>query len=138
MARKPSPMARFRPFLLRLLVAVLLWQSGVAAAHGMRGMAGADGMLVEICSTDGIRTIRLDAHRLDAQGDPLPDHAPEAQGGFCPICHGLPGITLPEPPRTATPAWLGTAITWQVAGTELVRPPARALPYATRAPPVSA
>ena len=130
---KPCRVARFRPFLIRLLAAVLLLQSGVAVAHCLRGMGGAEGLLVEICSTDGLRTIRLDAN-----GEPAPDHAPEAEGGFCPVCHGLPGITLPEPLRLATPAWLGTAITWQETRQDRLRPPARAPPYATRAPPVTA
>lgn len=126
-------MARFRPFLIRLLAAVLLLQSGVAVAHCLRGMGGAEGMLVEICSTEGMRTIRLDAN-----GEPIADHAPEAEGGFCPICHGLPGLDLPEPPRLATPAWFGTSVVWAMAPTSQLRPPARAPPYATRAPPVTA
>ncbi|MBX9752627.1 MAG: DUF2946 family protein [Roseococcus sp.] len=126
-------MARFRPILIRLLVAILLLQSGVGVAHCLRGMGAAEGMLVEICSTEGMRTIRLDAN-----GEPAPEHAPEAGGGFCPLCHGLPGITLPEPPTLATRAWLGTAITWQAPGGHRLRPPARAPPYATRAPPVTA
>ena len=108
-------------------------QSGVGVAHCLRGMAGAEGMVVEICSADGLRSIRL-----DAQGEPLADHAPEAEGGFCPVCHGLPGITLPEPQRLATPAWLGTTITWQAVAEPRLGPPARAPPYATRAPPVTA
>ena len=131
-ATKPCRVARFRPFLIRLLAAVLLLQSGVAVAHCLRGMGGADGMLVEICSTDGMRTIRLDPH-----GEPVTEHAPGAEGGFCPICHGLPGMSLPEPFRLATPAWLGTSVTWQMAGAERVRPPARAPPYVTRAPPIT-
>ena len=126
-------MARFRPFLIRLLAVVLLLQSGVAVAHCLRGMSAGDGMLVEICSTDGMRTIRL-----DSQGEPASDHSPESEGGFCPICHGLPGITLPEPPRLAMPAWLGATIIWQVAGTDRLGPPARAPPYTTRAPPITA
>jgi hypothetical protein len=125
--------ARFRSLLIRLLAAVLLLQSGVAVAHCLRGVGGGDGLVVEICSTEGMRTIRLDAN-----GDPVADHAPGAEGGFCPVCHSLPGVTLPEPPRLATPAWLGVPVTWQLVGTERPRPPARAPPYATRAPPVTA
>ncbi len=96
-------------------------------------MAAGEGMVVEICSTEGMRSIRLDAN-----GDPIADHAPGAEGGFCPVCHGLPGITLPEPPRLASPAWLGATIIWQETGEYWLRPPARAPPYATRAPPVTA
>ena len=126
-------MARFRPLLICLLAAVLLLQSGVAVAHCLRGMGGTAGLVVEICSTDGLRSIRLDAN-----GEPAPDHVPKAEGGFCPVCHGLPAITLPEPPRLASPAWLGTPVTWQGMAEPRLRPPARAPPYATRAPPITA
>ncbi len=126
-------MARLRPFLIRFLAAVLLLQSGVAVAHCLRGMGAAEGMLVEICSPDGMRTLRL-----DAAGEPMADHAPAAGSGFCPACHGLPSVDLPEPPRLAGPAWLGTPITWAPAPGDGWQPPARAPPYATRAPPVTA
>lgn len=126
-------MARFRPFLIRLFAILLLVQSGAAAAHCLRGMSAGEGMLVEICSTDGMRTVRLDEN-----GEPVPDQAPESGGAFCPVCHGLPVVTLPEPPLLAIPAWSGEAIAWHAAGTPRLRPPARAPPYATRAPPITA
>jgi hypothetical protein len=125
--------ARFRSLLIRLLAAVLLLQSGVTVAHCLRGMGAGDALVVEICSPEGMRSIRLDAN-----GEPIADHAPGAEGGFCPVCHSLPGVTLPEPPRLATPAWFGTSVIWAMAPTAQLRPPARAPPYATRAPPVTA
>ncbi|MDB5416214.1 MAG: hypothetical protein JWR10_4549 [Rubritepida sp.] len=127
---KASGVARFRSLLIRLMVALLFIQSGAAMAHCLRAMAH-DGTLIEICSTDGMRTIRL-----DAAGEPLQEQAPGSdEGSFCPVCHGLPAVTLPEPPMLAMPAWDGAAITWHAAGIERLRPPARAPPYSTRAPP---
>lgn len=132
-APKASPVARFRPVLIRLLVAVLLLQSAVAGAHGLRGMAAGEGLLVEICSAEGLRTIRLDAN-----DHPVHEHAPENGGGFCPLCASLPGIALPAPPHLATRAWLGTAISWHLAGAERLLRPGDLPPYATRAPPITA
>ncbi|UPY35214.1 DUF2946 family protein [Sediminicoccus sp. KRV36] len=116
--------------MIRVLAALLFLQSGIAVAHCLRGMGAGEGMIIEICSTDGMRSIRL-----DAQGDPAPEHTPGGEGGFCPICHGLPGILLPEPPRLAGPAWLGEALAWHAPGTRYLRPAAHAPPYSTRAPP---
>nr|WP_249731904.1 DUF2946 family protein [Roseococcus sp. SDR] len=122
-----------RSLLIRLLAAVLLLQSGVAVAHCLRGMGAAGGLIVEICSPDGMRSIRLDAN-----GEPMADHAPAAENGFCPACHGLPGVDLPAPPQLSVPAWLGETIAWAPSSSGTLRPPARAPPYATRAPPVTA
>ena len=126
-------MASLRPFLIRLFAALLFLQSGVAAAHCLRGISAGGGMLIEICSADGMRTIRL-----DAEGAPAPEAPPASASGFCPACHGLPEITLPEPLLFAAPAWTGEPIAWHAAGTPRLRLPARAPPYATRAPPLSA
>lgn len=130
---KPSHVATLRSLLIRLLAAVLLLQSGVAVAHCLRGMGAGDGLVVEICSPEGMRSIRLDAN-----GEPMADHAPAAESGFCPACHALPALDLPEPPQVSTPAWLGEAVTWAMAPGDGWRPPARAPPYTTRAPPVTA
>jgi len=125
--------ARFRPFLIRLLAAVLLLQSGVAVAHCLRGMAAGEGMLVEICSPEGKRSVLL-----DARGEPVSNPDGEMAGGFCPICHGLPMVMLPEPSGVATPAWLDGTASWP--GFAAAAPPraARAPPYTSRAPPVTA
>lgn len=130
--RKASRVARFRPFLIRLLAAVLLLQSGVAVAHCLRGMAAGEGMLVEICSAEGMRSVML-----DAQGEPI--SSPDGEmAGFCPICHGLPVVMLPEPPGAFTPAWLDVTAIWLGLGTDAPPRAARAPPYTTRAPPVTA
>jgi hypothetical protein len=122
-----------RSLLIRVFAAVLLLQSGVAVAHCLRGMGVGEGLLVEICSAEGIRSIRLDAN-----GEPVADHAPAAESGFCPACHGLPALDLPEPPQVSAPAWLGEAVGWAMAPGDGWHPPARAPPYKTRAPPVIA
>lgn len=126
-------MASLRSLLIRVLAAVLLLQSGVAVAHCLRGMGAGEGMLVEICSAEGIRTLRL-----DARGEPAADHAPATEAGFCPACHGLPAVDLPLPPLLSTPAWLSEAVAWAMAPGDCWQPPARAPPYTTRAPPVTA
>ena len=126
-------MATLRSLLIRLLAAVLLLQSGVAVAHCLRGMGAAEGLAVEICSPDGMRSIRLDAN-----GEPMADHAPATESGFCPACHGLPAVDLPGPTCLSTPAWLGEAVTWAMARRDGWLPPARAPPYTTRAPPATA
>lgn len=126
-------MASLRPLLIRLLAALLFMQSGVAAAHCLRGMSAGEGMLIEICSTDGMRTMRL-----DATGEPNPMEPASQAGAFCAVCHGLPAITLPEPPLVAEPAWVPASLAWHAEGMERLRPPARAPPYSTRAPPITA
>lgn len=129
-APKASGVAKFRALLIRLMAVLLFMQSGVAAAHCLQGLAQV-GDAIEICSVDGVRVIHL-----DAEGNPLPDQAPVSHdGGFCPVCHGMPAIDLPAPPMLASPAWAGEAIIWHSAGEARLLPPARAPPYPTRAPP---
>lgn len=120
-------MARFRPFLIHLFAAVLMLQSGVALAHCLRGMSAGEGMLVEICSSEGIRSIRLD--------DSAPGHIPGNEASFCPICHGLPGILLPEPPLAAFPAWFDARSAWHSRAVESIGSLADGPPYSTRGPP---
>ncbi len=112
---------------------MLLLQSGVAVAHCLRGMAAGEGMFVEICSAEGMRSVRL-----DAQGEPVSNPDGEMAGGFCPICHGLPVVMLPEPPGVATQAWLDGTASWLGFSTDAPPRAARAPPYTTRAPPFTA
>lgn len=122
-------MASFRPLLIRLFAALLFIQSGAAAAHCLRGMAAGEGVLVEICSADGMRLMRLD-------GETAPE--PGTGSGFCPVCHGPPSVALPAPPILATPAWADAPFVWNAHGADFPCPAARAPPYLTRAPPVIA
>ncbi|MBS7811261.1 DUF2946 family protein [Roseococcus pinisoli] len=124
-------MAKFRAPLILFVAALLFWQSGLAAAHCLRAMSHG-GDAVEICSIDGVRVIHL-----DDQGNPLADQPSDSMaGGFCPVCHGMPAVALPEPPMLALPAWTGEAVAWHAAGEARLLPPARAPPYRTRAPPI--
>lgn len=126
-------MARLKPFLARLLALLLLLQSGVAVAHCLRGMAPGDGLLVEICSIEGKRLVVL-----GPEGEPIEAPTPAAEGGFCPACHGLPQVALPAPAVTLLGPLGVATVTWQAQGEALRLPPARAPPYATRAPPAQA
>lgn len=130
-ARNPCRVASFRALLIRAFAALLFIQSGVAAAHCLRGMSGGDGIAVEICTSEGMRMLRL-----NAAGDP--EEAPGEQAGVCAVCHGLPSITLPPPPLTVAPAWEGVPLAWRMAGEALLPPPARAPPYVPTGPPVTA
>jgi hypothetical protein len=119
--------------LARLLALLLLVQSGVAVAHCLRGMAAGDGLLVEICSIEGKRLVLL-----GPEGEPIEAPEPSAEGGFCPVCHGLPQVALPAPAVTLLGPIGVAAVTWHAGGEALRLPPARAPPYATRAPPAQA
>lgn len=126
---KASGVAKSRALLIRLMAVLLFWQSGVAIAHCLRGLS--HGEAIEICSIDGVKVIHL-----DAEGNPLPEQTPAShEGAFCPVCHGMPAVDLPAPPVLAMPAWTGQPIAWHAAGEARLLPPARAPPYATRAPP---
>lgn len=117
-------METFRPFLIRLLAVLFFVQSGVALAHCLRGMAPTGATLIEICSAEGMRSIRLDEG--DTRGE---------AGGFCPICQALPEVTVPVPPGVSSPAWLPGATVWHAAGMPRLAPPTRAAPYEGRGPP---
>jgi hypothetical protein len=119
--------------LARLLALLLLVQSGVAVAHCLRGMAAGDGLLVEICSIEGKRLVLL-----GPEGEPIEAPEPSAEGGFCPVCHGLPQVALPAPAVTLLGPIGVAAVPWHAGGEALRLPPARAPPYATRAPPAQA
>lgn len=107
-------------------------QAGVGAAHCLRGMGAAHGLLVEICTTEGKR-IAL----LDHEGQPMEAPA-EAGSGVCPVCAGLPGVALPAAPVVSEPVVFAAAPGFSLTGTALPAPRARAPPYSTRAPPVLA
>ncbi|MBY0338881.1 MAG: hypothetical protein K2X11_19860, partial [Acetobacteraceae bacterium] len=109
-----------RPWLIRLFAALLLLQSGAAMAHCLRGMASA-GELIEICSSEGVRLVRVDAEGNEVPGDPGASH-----GGFCAVCHGLPQVTLPEPPLVAESVRYAARVEWLPAAAAPARPRARA------------
>lgn len=112
---------------------MLLLQSGVALAHCLRAMAPADGLLVELCAVEGKRLLLL-----GRDGAPIEAPQPAAESGFCPACHGLPQLVLPAPALLVLAPLRAAMPAWHAAGEALRLPPARAPPYATRAPPASA
>lgn len=124
-------MRRLRLALSALLALVLLTQSGLAAAHCL-AMAAPAGHAVEICSPDGLRTVRV-----AEDGTALPD-APRMDEGFCAACPLLAAPALPAPPVAATPAPGVLAEVAVPAPAAVPHPPARAPPYAPRAPPAFA
>lgn len=121
-----------RPVLSALLALVLLAQTGWAAAHCL-AMAAPAGHAVEICSPDGIRTIRV-----SDDGTALPETAPHAGDGFCAACPLSDAPALPAPPILAGPAWTVSDAAPYAGRAPAFRPPPRAPPYAQRAPPTFA
>ncbi|CAH0290361.1 DUF2946 family protein [Roseomonas sp. CECT 9278] len=116
----------------RLIVVILLVQVALAPAHCLAMAATPAGLLTVLCSpSGGERTIIVgpDGHAL-----------PEADGGAgaCVVCTGLAPTTLPTPPAVPAFAWAGEGRAWHVAGAETLPPPARAPPFAPRAPPAFA
>lgn len=114
--RLPAP-------LRRLLAAVLLLQAVLAPSLCLAG--GQAGMMVEICTAEGLRLVHATPDGTPAE--PVHD-------GACQVCHALPqGADLALPPLP-TPAWitLATPVAGQAAG---LRPGIRGPPNGARAPP---
>ncbi|WP_376088500.1 YcnI family protein [Roseomonas sp. CCTCC AB2023176] len=124
-------MRAVRPVLTALFALVLLVQTGWAAAHCL-AMAAPAGHLVEICSSDGTRVVRM-----TADGTVLPEAPPHAEPGFCAACPLLAAPALPTPPTLSEPAWTVAEVPVPIAAARGLRPAARAPPYAPRAPPPS-
>ncbi|WP_198369562.1 DUF2946 family protein [Roseomonas rosulenta] len=114
----------------RLILAVLLVQVVLAPAHCLAMAATPAGLLTVLCSPAGVeRTILVgpDGHAL-----------PEPDAGVCVVCTALPQAVMPPPPAVPALAWAGGRPAWHVAGAETLPPPARAPPFAPRAPPAFA
>ncbi len=115
--------------LLPVLSAVLLLQTLLAPALCLAAAGGAGGLAIEICTAEGLLTVRQAAD--DAAG-----HEEAGHGGACLVCHALPqGAALAEPALPG-PAWTGVAVT--AAAAESAAPPhgIRGPPSGPRAPPV--
>jgi hypothetical protein len=116
----------------RLVVVLLLMQVAMAPAHCLAMAATPAGLLTVLCSPAGVeRTVMV-----GPDGHAMPE--PESGAGACLVCAGLPQSLLPEPPVVPAFAWLGVGRAWHVAGAETLPPPARAPPFAPRAPPAFA
>ncbi|WP_027285176.1 hypothetical protein [Rubritepida flocculans] len=122
-----------RPFLARCFALLLLVQSGAALAHCLRGLSPGEGLLADICTPEGKRLLLL-----GPGGEPLEPPEPAAEGGFCPVCHGLPELVPPPPPVRAAPPRLAAPAPWHGQGEALRLPPGRVAPHAPRAPPALA
>jgi hypothetical protein len=116
----------------RLVVLLLLMQVVMAPAHCLAMAATPAGLLTVLCSPAGVeRTVMV-----GPDGHAMPE--PESGAGVCLVCAGLPQALLPEPPVVPAFAWFGVGRAWHVAGAETLPPPARAPPFAPRAPPAFA
>lgn len=124
--RHSNGMVRRSPLLTVVLALLLVMQWGGAFAHCIGALAGAQS--VEICTTDGIRTLHL-----DAEGQPA---APDAAAhDSCPLCPGATAA-LPDGPRLSAARFAyAVAIPMRVAGMPMA--PARAPPQQPRAPPIA-
>lgn len=130
-AASVATVPRLRRSLLRLLAVLMLLQSGVAVAHGLRAMGAAAPWLVEICTSEGRRTVAL-----GEDGQPAPEQGPQGEG-FCPACHALPEVVLPTPPMLATPVHYSAGPHQHPGKPPAERPRQRAPPQNPRAPPTS-
>ncbi len=117
-----------RPILARLLAAIVLAQVVLAPAHCLAMAAAPPGFATVLCTAEGYRTIHLGPDGRALPGDGM---AP----GFCAACHALPDVALPVAPMPPTPAWAARPTAWHVTAPEALGPPARAPPFAPRAPP---
>ncbi len=114
--------------LLRLIAALLLLQWGTALGHCLQRHGNA-GLLLEICTTDGIR------HVLVGSDDaPAPDQAPEA--GVCVACPVPHAMLAPQPLQPSAPV-LYVFVDHQPPPAGLPVAPPRAPPQQPRAPPAA-
>jgi hypothetical protein len=119
-------MTRLRPFLLRLLLALLIMQGVAAPAHCLERLTGL--LPVPICGSG-------EAGLPHGLGDDAP--APHHGQDGCLVCHVMPQGPVPQGPQLWLPGSLpvARAIPWAESP-----PPVRdrtAHPYAARAPPAA-
>lgn len=113
---------RWLACVLSLLLAVEL---GAAFAPS----AGANGLAIEICTSDGVATLVIDPDT----GKPVPQHSPH---DHCPLCVLPAAFLAPPPSMDRVPAVFAIALRWS--GPVIAAPaPLGAVP-AIRAPPASA
>ncbi len=118
---RPSP-ARSR-----FLLAGLLLLQVVLAPSLCLGRAAPSGLgLVEICTAEGLKLIRM-TEEGDG-GAPMPE-------GFCPLCHALPQAPACNAPLPPDPLWLRVELAWRSAGPAAPPPAIRGPPSGSRAPP---
>jgi hypothetical protein len=123
-------MPRLRLPLTRLLALLLLAQWAAGFAHCLAPLAAAAGAHgVEICTTDGIKTILL-----GEDGRPAPK--PAIHHPTCPECGGPAALESPPPPSVGAPVvWSYAAPARRTEGMPVAPP--RAPPQQPRAPPTA-
>jgi hypothetical protein len=116
--RHSNGMVRRSPLLTVVLALLLVMQWGGAFAHCIEALAGTQS--VEICTTDGIRTLHLDAEGQPAAPDAAAhDSCPLPEGPLLPAARFAYVVAIPR----------------LVAGMPMA--PARAPPQQPRAPPIA-
>ncbi len=122
-------MRRF-PALTQLLAVLLLLQWGTAFAHCLRLAAPAEVLHLELCTSEGPRTIAL----TPEDGAPA-EHDTHA-AAICPACLGPAAAALPAPEVTVAPTlrFVQTADPPPPAPAPVPTPPRSCQP---RAPPTS-
>jgi hypothetical protein len=109
-----------------LVALLLLLQWGTAFAHCLGGLGG-NGLTVEICTADGLRTLHLDNQEQE--------NGPAAAYDSCPVCPGTAALEAIDPPSAAAPIAYVRTPPSLIAG--LPTAPARAPPQQPRAPPTA-
>ncbi|RKK01907.1 hypothetical protein EBE87_13500 [Pseudoroseomonas wenyumeiae] len=115
-------MTRLRPFLLRLIVALLIVQGVAAPAHCLERLAQV--LSVPLC---GGGTASL-GHDGDA---PAPHHGQDG----CVVCHALPQGPAPQGPQLSAPGSVPVALALAWPEDRFPVRGRQAQPYAARAPP---
>jgi hypothetical protein len=114
-----------RPYLLRLLVALLIVQGVAAPAWCLERMAPGAG--TPICTADGLR------FQHDGDNAPAPHHGNDG----CVVCHALPQGPVPDAPVLADRAMAPVAMVPPPPVVVALPQGARGSAYAARAPPVA-
>ena len=128
------------PLIRRLFAALLLLQAVLAPALCLPRPAAAEGLVVEICTAEGMRQLHLAPGEAASPQDGAP--ADEEGGGThafhagpCVACHALPQAATPPVPILPTPSWAVAPPSWSVAGDAGLPPAIRGPPSGPRAPP---
>ncbi|MFC4169638.1 DUF2946 family protein [Teichococcus aestuarii] len=135
-------MTRLRPFLLSLFTLLLVGQGLVAATHCLRmAQPRADGLLLHLCTPDGLKLVQLPPDPADGPGQGGEEDGPAGSpdlSGWCLACHATPQLALPAPPLLPAPHWRLADAGLPLPEARAPRPPARAPPALPRAPPAAA
>jgi hypothetical protein len=114
------------PFALALLAAALLLRMALPA--GWMPVAGADGVRIEICSGEGLKTVMIDAEGRAHPDSPAPrDPCPYSLAAAIPLDPPMQAA-LPLPPAAVAALLLPAHTTARLLAWRASRPPARGPP----------